>query len=254
MQRVSHRDLETVKHCSHDLLEASSHEDLRDRLIFGWLPKLIESESIACNEFSQGRVLKITSTVNDAEVNNYAEPFGALIHQHPCFRLHSELGITSPLKISDFITKRQLHGLGLYQEVYKHLGIERQMALTVHPAPGELVSMVLSSSTRDYSERDRVVMSLLQPAIQRAFAVMRRRKLLASLSSREAEVLSWVAEAKTNKEIALILGISARTVQKHLETIFTKLGVETRTAAALWARELATLPGFTDHLQSRAFR
>ncbi|QIF01381.1 helix-turn-helix transcriptional regulator [Roseimicrobium sp. ORNL1] len=240
MQRVSHLDLKAVKQCSHDLLEASSHEDLRDRLIFGWLPKLIDSDFTACNEFSQGRVLKITSTVNNAEINKYAEPFGALIHQHPCFKLQSELGITTPLKISDFITQRELHDLGLYQEVYKYLGIERQMALSVHPAPGELVSMVLSSSTRDYTERDRVVLSLLQPAIQRAFAVMRHRTLFASLSSREAEVLSWVAEAKTNKEIALILGISARTVQKHLETIFTKLGVETRTAAALWARQLAS--------------
>jgi DNA-binding CsgD family transcriptional regulator len=138
---------------------------------------------------------------------------------------------------------RQLHDLGLYQEVYKYLGIERQMILSVHPAHGELVSLVLSSSQRDYTERDRVVLSLLQPTIQRAFAVMRQRKLLASLSSREAEVLTWVAEAKTNKEIALILGISARTVQKHLETIFAKLGVETRTAAALWAQQLDRASG-----------
>lgn len=240
MQRVSHLDLKTVKQCSHDLLEASSHEDLRDRLIFGWLPKLISADFVACNEFSQGQVLKITSTVNEEEVNKYAEAFGALIHQHPCYKLQAELGVSSPLKISDFITKRELHDLGLYQEVYKFLGVERQMALSVHPAPGELVSMVLSSSLHDFTERDRVVMSLLQPAIQRAFSVMRQRKLLGSLSSREAEVLSWVAEAKTNKEIALILGISARTVQKHLETIFTKLGVETRTAAALWARQMAS--------------
>jgi len=52
------------------------------------------------------------------------------------------------------------------------------------------------------------------------------------LSRRELDVLSWVAEGKTNAEIGFLLGLSPRTVQKHLEHIFQKLGVETRTAAA----------------------
>lgn len=55
------------------------------------------------------------------------------------------------------------------------------------------------------------------------------------LTRRETTVLVWVAAGKTNVEIGFILGISPRTVQKHLEHIFTKLGVETRTAAATWA-------------------
>ncbi len=52
------------------------------------------------------------------------------------------------------------------------------------------------------------------------------------LSKREAEVLTWVAMGKANSEVGLILNISSRTVSKHLEHIFAKLGVETRTAAA----------------------
>jgi DNA-binding CsgD family transcriptional regulator len=54
-----------------------------------------------------------------------------------------------------------------------------------------------------------------------------------SLTEREREILALVAAGKTNAEIAAILSISARTVQKHLEHIFPKLGVETRTAAAV---------------------
>jgi DNA-binding CsgD family transcriptional regulator len=53
------------------------------------------------------------------------------------------------------------------------------------------------------------------------------------LTDREVEVLTWVADGKTNAEIGLILGTSKRTVQKHLEHIFEKLGVETHTAAAV---------------------
>ena len=52
------------------------------------------------------------------------------------------------------------------------------------------------------------------------------------LTGREVEVLEWVACGKTNRDIGEILGLSPRTVNKHLEHVYVKLGVETRTAAA----------------------
>lgn len=52
------------------------------------------------------------------------------------------------------------------------------------------------------------------------------------LTRREAEVLQWIVETKSNLEIAMILGISPRTVHKHVEHILRKLGVENRRAAA----------------------
>jgi DNA-binding CsgD family transcriptional regulator len=55
------------------------------------------------------------------------------------------------------------------------------------------------------------------------------------LTAREIEVLMWVAKGKTNRDIGQILGMSPRTVNKHLEHIYVKLGVETRTAAAALA-------------------
>lgn len=58
------------------------------------------------------------------------------------------------------------------------------------------------------------------------------------LTAREGEVLLWVARGKTNRDIADILGMSPRTVNKHLEHIFEKLGVETRSAAAAAAHRL----------------
>jgi DNA-binding NarL/FixJ family response regulator len=70
------------------------------------------------------------------------------------------------------------------------------------------------------------------------------RKLLEkhNLTAREAEVLSWVAAGKTNRDIAEILGMSPRTVNKHLEHIYVKLGVETRAAAAAIAVQAMTAP------------
>ena len=55
------------------------------------------------------------------------------------------------------------------------------------------------------------------------------------LTARERDVLHWLAAGKTDREIAAILGVSVRTVQKHLERIYPKLGVETRTAAVMRA-------------------
>lgn len=56
-----------------------------------------------------------------------------------------------------------------------------------------------------------------------------------ALSAREAEVLFWIARGKPNKDISDILGISPRTVNKHLEQVFIKLGVENRASAAALA-------------------
>ena len=52
------------------------------------------------------------------------------------------------------------------------------------------------------------------------------------LTKRESEVLYWTVKGKTNKDVGEILGTSPRTINKHLEHVFQKLGVETRTAAA----------------------
>ena len=63
-------------------------------------------------------------------------------------------------------------------------------------------------------------------------AVIEAMSLCFKLTAKEAEVLYWVVKGKTNKDIGDILGSSPMTVKKHLEHIFIKLGVETRTAAA----------------------
>lgn len=58
------------------------------------------------------------------------------------------------------------------------------------------------------------------------------------LTAREAEVLYWIAQGKSNPDISLLLSTSVRTIHKHVENIFRKLGLETRNAAALTALEV----------------
>ena len=63
-------------------------------------------------------------------------------------------------------------------------------------------------------------------------AIIESMSLAFKLTAREAEVLYWVVKGKINRDIADILGASPATVKKHLERVFAKLGVETRTSAA----------------------
>ena len=58
------------------------------------------------------------------------------------------------------------------------------------------------------------------------------------LAQREGEVMHWLARGKTDSDIAALLFISPQTLQKHLEHIYVKLGVETRTAAVMRALAL----------------
>ena len=86
------------------------------------------------------------------------------------------------------------------------------------------------------SRRKRELLLLLEEKHVQALASLDQYQL----TPREVEVLSWVAKGKTNRDIAEILGMSPRTVNKHLEHIFVKLGVETRAAAtALVAGKLS---------------
>lgn len=79
--------------------------------------------------------------------------------------------------------------------------------------------------------------SAFSVAAAAASAASAERLSHAALTPRETEVLTWLARGKTNRDIADILGMSHRTVNKHLEHIFEKLGVETRAAAAALASQ-----------------
>lgn len=70
---------------------------------------------------------------------------------------------------------------------------------------------------------------------------VRRLREAFPVTEREAEVLLWIARGKTNREIGQILSLSPRTVNKHLEQVFRKLGVENRTSAAAMALRVISL-------------
>jgi DNA-binding CsgD family transcriptional regulator len=80
---------------------------------------------------------------------------------------------------------------------------------------------------------DEILLFLQQAEpVQVERAGIRKLQSRFSLTGREAEVLYWLSCGKSNRDIAAILGISLRTADKHLEHVYTKLGVESRSGAA----------------------
>jgi DNA-binding response OmpR family regulator len=79
---------------------------------------------------------------------------------------------------------------------------------------------------------DEILLRLLEGEFEDDNLVLKRRL---QLTQRESEVLMWIARGKSNRDIAEILHLSPRTVNKHLEQIYAKLGVENRASAAALA-------------------
>lgn len=163
---------------------------------------------------------------------------------HPLVRDHGRERRAGARRISDSIPFARFRHSGLYAEYYRPIGIDHAIALPLFVDEGVLVSFVLNRRGRDFSDRDRDVLDLATPSLAALYRHARppRRsgraeaRLSASLTARERQVIEWLSAGKTDRDIAAIVGCSHRTVQKHLQRIYDKLGVETRTAAALrWA-------------------
>ncbi len=319
------------------------------------LPRILDADITSFNEVDPrtGHSRTIVAPVGEDRFPGSEEIFERHVREHP-YVVHVErFRDGAAHRLSDFIDRAEFHRLPIYNEYYRRIGTEHQLAIAL-PWTAPLVrGVALSRRTRDYSGRERELLTTLGPhmvqaygiadALARArrpanhaagtnhgapaaevevvllstrgtvqFATPRARRWFASyfggssardarlpaalarwlrvqwsapadrdgvpqargplvvarnsarleirlaadtghhallvrerccevspralgplgLSPREAEVLAWVVEGKTNGEIGIILGARPRTVAKHLERIFRKLGVETRTAAA----------------------
>jgi DNA-binding CsgD family transcriptional regulator len=138
---------------------------------------------------------------------------------------------TVPLKLSDFATPRELRRNPFNVCVLRPKGWHHQLKLWI-PAPDlAAYGFLFHRTRRDFTERDRAVLALLRPHLAAARGRWARLRRPSSLTDRETEVLRLVAVGLTNGEIARRLVVSPGTVRTHLENVFEKLGVHTRTAA-----------------------
>jgi DNA-binding CsgD family transcriptional regulator len=145
------------------------------------------------------------------------------------------------LKLSDCLTRRQMRKLGLYQYVWKPLGIDDSLRVWFPAPAGRARTLYLERGKRDFSERDRSLLELLRPwLIKMVDRGDRHRQadVAGILTPRELEIMRWIERGKTTREIAAVLVVSQHTVRKHVENILEKLGARTRSEAV--ARLIST--------------
>jgi DNA-binding CsgD family transcriptional regulator len=293
------------------------------------LGDLIHADSVTYNELDRVRRRNLLTVgrpddakEDDVELDDEVV-WRVLLEEHPLC-VHQQKGHFDAMKLSDFLSQRELHRTWVYENWFQPLSVEHELEVAI-PSPMWHTKTFLfdRAGGRDFTERDRLVLNLLQPHLASLWQAARTRRLLAAalaerdrvdeksgrgvillglgadvefaspptqrllgeyfpattggqlpaalaewlnsdgakqflrrrgkrrltveqadgallleerheqieLTPREREVLAWVARGKTNSEIARRLCLAPGTVGKHLENVYAKLGVSTRTAA-----------------------
>ncbi len=322
------------------------------RLVLPPLVKLLGADIASYHEVNPAtRVVTGFIEPDKIDFDMLARALHRYMEDHPIIAHIQKNGADGALRLSDFIPRNEWHDTGLYQELYRPLGMEYQIILTLPARKPLIAALVFSRRHTDFTERDRTVLNILRPQLTGALEAARiawrlrknlqrrhgalenlpqgvvllngtgriemwtqkarlwlgryfpgpapsltdlpeeisswlrrqlfpgnnlhaespvlsrrrgedqltvrlictpeKRRLLVlsesraltsarpletmGLSPRQAETLLHLTRGLTNEQIARNLHISSRTVQKHLEAVFTILKVTSRTAASCLA-------------------
>lgn len=164
-----------------------------------------------------------------------------------------------PHRLSDIVTPEQFHATDLYRHLYGQLLIEYQIAFTLPSASEPILAIALSRCEQDFTDTERELLTLARPHLIQAyrnaleFTDQRipptpaedgpdERTLQAlGLTPAQARVLRRVAIGRSSPDIASELQIAQRTVEKHLQRSYEKLGVKDRSSAARKAWQTTSL-------------
>jgi DNA-binding CsgD family transcriptional regulator len=206
---------------------------------------------------------RMVSIVEPPLDEHWYEAWAAHGRQNPLVQ-HIEKTLDGrPLRFSDVVTPAELHATDLYRELYGPIGLEYQIAFTLPASSGMILGVALSRRERDFSDTERDVLEIARPHLIQAYNnAMRHSRALAAadagtaaiaepeiaemialgLTAREAEILRLASAGRSDREIAGTLEISHRTVQKHLQRCYAKLGVRDRSQAAARLEQRRAMP------------
>lgn len=334
MPALAARDAERVLRFVAEADELGGDHPFTPRLLEA-LGELVPADEVGYCEMDRVRQrigYSANRSCDDVNEIDLAVSYWEIAQEHPVCSAHNT-GEFHALKLSDFVTLRELRNSRVYALWFQPYGVERELNVAIPSPPWHTKTFLFDryEGRRDFTERDRLVLDVLQAHLGRLWrsAETRRRLqaamdcldsaseqdvqgfvLLASdgridfaspparrlvrdyagetrggmlpavlaqwlesgspnltlragerrlavrrsgsallleekrdsldLTPRETQILSWVARGKTNREVAETLWIAPSTVRKHLDNVYAKLGVSTRTAA------VARFLGFLD--------
>jgi DNA-binding CsgD family transcriptional regulator len=219
-----------------DADSARSVEDYRTELLIA-LAEALPCDLLVWNEFPIGGRREPMGMTQPRDAISPALQAAFALHmlEHPLIRDYAA-GDRRARRLSDAISLRAMHGLGLHYEFFRPLEVEHQLTLGLTGPPEYLVGISLNRARHDFTDEDLLLADLLRPHLEAAELAVTRAVARAALTSRERDVLDLVAAGATNAAVADALVVAPGTVKKHLDNIYAKLGVSSRTAAADRAR------------------
>lgn len=228
--------------------------------VLAGLRRVVQSETASYREWSPQEQLESSLAADEPEAIRRVWPaYPQVRHDDP---LHGGAWDGGPLPdherigrvltISDFISDREFRRGGLYAEICKPLGVRAVMKVFLPTGAATGASLIFDTARSGFTDSDRLAMQRLIPHLvqlrrnanaRKAYLALldstaAARTRLQRLTARERVVLARAATGETNAMIAQALFVSPGTVRKHLEHIFDKLEVRTRTeAAAIYTQE-----------------
>ncbi len=147
--------------------------------------------------------------------------------------VHARLGdAVSTTMRSDFESDLGWRNHPLYLDYMKDQGLFHELGFNLPDPDGRSLRLhCWRSPGRDFAERDRFLLSLLRPHVVVAYRAAERLRHPMLLTARQLELLAYVGRGLTNRQVARAMGLTEGTVRRHLENIYERLGVNSRTEA-----------------------
>ena len=252
LQALTNRDLRAALDTLRTIGEASTSVAGFARQGVASLKTLVSAELTTLSVCNLGTGHRsVVSDIPGAIAKREIEAFDRHFHEHPLVCDHGRNPRAETRRISDLLPAAQFKASSLFNDYYRPIRIDHAMAMPIHVDRTQLVSFVFNRAKRDFADRDRACLETIRPHLGSLYRLGREMDGARAawgappavqnppgnqpLTEREREVLRWLSSGKTDRDIAQILAISPRTVHKHLQRIYEKLGVETRTAAVMRA-------------------
>lgn len=252
---LSHADQTAVLDSLSELYAQTELDPLRE-LILRLSSRLVANEWASYNEIERDTYRSVLNfrIPDSIEIQARAPSLLACVHEHPGVNLRSATSFQART-MSDYLPWGRFQRTTMYNEYYRHVGVRHQIFFSFDGGRGTRRTIALNRKSSGFSDRDRSILDIMSPHFCQAYATAsllqqtrqtgvlpleasdRSPSRLTNLTRRENEILGWIARGKSNPEIATILGLSVRTVYKHVEHLFAKMGVETRAQAMVRALE-----------------
>jgi DNA-binding CsgD family transcriptional regulator len=225
--------------------------------VFRSVARLVGADVVAYSEFHHrtGDFRSLLSIEDDPVARAKGmEAFARHMHTHPFWQYDPAFYGERALRESDFFTDEEFFALPIAKEVFLPSHAHRMISVVMqHDDYVVTVTGYRVVSRPAFSDDDRDSLESFRPHILRSYRNAQERTLakltpverlgyaFPDLTPRQLEVASWLAQGKSNDDIATILNVGLDTVKAHVKVVHKKVGAESRLAAAVLAH---TAPPF----------